>query len=535
MKFDALSYPYPSRRSVVFAKNGMVATSQPLASQAGLAVLRQGGNAVDAAIATAACLTVLEPTSNGIGGDAFALVWIKDRIYGLNGSGPAPQGMNLQSVATRGYKKMPLDGWGSVTVPGLPAAWSALQSRFGKLSLMEVLHPAISYASEGFPVSPVISRQWEIAYQRMTKLSGGEFKPWHDLFAPNGRPPQAGEIWHSPSHASTLKRLAESDCRDFYEGELAEKIDAFSRQFDGFLRKQDLAAYRPEWVEPIRVGYRGHDVWELPPNGHGMVTLLALNLLDGFDFAAVKESPEAYHYQIEAIKLAFADGLKYIADPRKMSRSVADLLSKEYAAERRKRLGSLAAEPVAGDPPRGGTVYLATADQEGNMVSYIQSNYTGFGSGVVVPETGIALQNRGANFSLDPSHDNCLEPGMRPYHTIIPGFLSKAGRAVGPFGVMGGFVQPQGHLQMVVNSLDFGLNPQAALDAPRWQWTEGMTVEVEPGFPATIAAELELRGHRIKRSADNLHMGRGQMIWRDEHGVLCGGSEPRTDGCVAAW
>ena len=535
MKFDAMNYPYPSRRSVVFARNGMVATSQPLAAQAGLTILRQGGNAVDAAIATAACLTVLEPTSNGIGGDAFSLVWMKDQLFGLNGSGPAPQRMTREAVASRGCDKMPLDGWGSVTVPGLPASWASLHGRFGDLSLAEVLQPAIEYAAEGFPVSPVISRQWEVAYKRLQNLPGAEFKPWHAHFAPQGRAPQAGELWRSPAHAATLRRLAESGCRDFYEGELARRIDDFSQQFGGFLRKEDLAGYQPEWVEPIRVRYQGHDVWELPPNGHGLVTLLALNLLEGFDFAAAKESPESYHYQIEAIKLAFADGLKYIADPRKMSRSVAGLLSKEYADERRKLLGERAIEPVAGEPPRGGTVYLATADRDGNMVSYIQSNYTGFGSGLVVPETGIALQNRGANFSLDPSHDNCLEPGMRPYHTIIPGFLSKDGRAVGPFGVMGGFVQPQGHLQMIVNSLKFGLNPQASLDAPRWQWTEGMTVEVEPGFPETLAGELERRGHRIKRTADNLHMGRGQIIWRDGQGVLCGGSEPRTDGCVAAW
>ncbi len=534
MNFDVLNYPYPSRRSAVYAKNGMVATSQSLAAQAGLSILRRGGNAVDAAVATAACLTVVEPTSNGIGGDAFALVWMKDKLHGLNASGPAPALLTLEAVSKAGCKKMPQDGWVSVTVPGLPSAWASLIERFGSLPMSEVLQPAIEYAAEGYPVSPVISRQWAAGFKRLSALKGPEFRPWHDVFAPNGRAPIAGEIWRSPDHAATLTLLAQSRCREFYQGSLSQKIDAFSRQYGGYLRAEDLAAYQPEWVEPIRVDYRGFDVWEIPPNGHGMVTLMALNILQGLKLSG-KESPETYHQQIEAVKLAFADGLKYITDSRKMKQRLEDLLSEEYAAKRRSLIGTRAMEPVAGTPAKGGTVYLATADKYGNMVSYIQSNYTGFGSGLVVPGTGIALQNRGANFSLDPEHDNVLEPGKRPYHTIIPGFLSQGGRPIGPFGVMGGFVQPQGHLQMVMNVVDFNLNPQASLDAPRWQWTEGKTVEVEPGFPEEIARQLESRGHVIKRVADNLHMGRGQLIWRDEAGVFCGGTEPRTDGVVAAW
>lgn len=534
MNFDSLYYPYPSRRSVTYANNGMVATSQSLAAQAGLAILRQGGNAVDAAVATAACLTVVEPASNGIGGDAFALVWMNDKLHGLNASGPAPAAISLDAVLQAGHKELPKNGWLPVTVPGTPSAWAELSRRFGRLPLPAVLQPAIDYAEQGFPVSPTISKQWDLSFKRFSAAKGEEFRYWFDTFAPQGKPLAAGEIWRSPNHAATLQAIAETDARDFYQGRLAGQIVAFAKQYGGYLREADLAEYRPEWVDPISVKYRGYDVWEIPPNGHGLVTLLALNILKGFDFDA-KESVETYHKQMEAVKLAFADGMKYITDAKQMRVRVEDLLSDAYAAERRKLIGRTALQPVAGSPSKGGTVYLATADGEGNMVSYIQSNYMGFGSGLVVPGTGVALHNRGCNFSLDPEHDNCLAPGKKPYHTIIPGFLTKDGQAVGPFGVMGGFVQPQGHLQMVMNTVDFGLNPQAALDAPRWQWTEGKTIEVEPQFPEPVAEALERKGHTIKRSAGNLTMGRGQIIWRDNNGVLAGGTEPRTDGAVAAW
>ncbi|SDF71682.1 gamma-glutamyltransferase family protein [Sporomusa acidovorans] len=534
MKFDALYNPYPSRRSVVYARNGMVATSQALAAQAGLAILRKGGNAVDAAVATAVCLTVVEPTSNGIGGDAFALVWVKDKLYGLNASGPAPTALSPETVRRQGHKVMPNNGWLPVTVPGAPAAWGALVERFGRLTLPEIMAPAIEYAAKGFPVSPIHSLQWEEGFKRFSNADGAEFKYWFDTFAPQGHAPRAGEIWSSSDHAATLQLLAESKTAAFYQGELADKIVSFAQKSGGFIRESDLAGFRPEWVEPIHINYRGYDIWEIPPNGHGLITLMALNILKGFTFTN-KESVETYHKQFEAMKLAFADGLAHIADPRKMRVSVEDLLSDSFAAERRKLIGSQALQPMPVTPPKGGTVYLATADAEGNMVSYIQSNYMGFGSGLVVPNTGIALHNRGCNFSLDPSHPNCLEPGKKPYHTIIPGFMTQNGRAVGPFGVMGAFVQPQGHLQMVMNTIDFQLNPQAALDAPRWQWTSGKTILVENQFPEAIAEALVRRGHDIGRTVGNISMGRGQIIWRDEHGVLAGGTEPRTDGTAAAW
>ena len=535
MNFDSLHYPYPSRRMVVYARNGMVATFQYLAAQAGLEILKKGGNAIDAAIATAACLTVVEPTSNGIGGDAFSLIWNKGKLYGLNSSGPAPKNISLQKVRRLSYEKMPDFGWLPVTVPGVPAAWASLSESFGRLPFKEVLKPAINYADKGFPVSSVISNLWKISYQRYKENVQGEvFKYWFETFAPRGRTPEPGEIWRLPVQAQTLQLIADSKARSFYKGELAEKIDSFSSQYGGFLTKEDLEDFSPEWVDPINVNYRGYNVWEIPPNGQGLVALIALNILKGFEFTS-KDDPETYHKQIEAIKLAFSDGKRYITESKQMKIGVEELLSSAYAEERRKLIGKEALVPSPGKPSKEGTVYLATADSEGNMVSYIQSNYMGFGSGLVVPETGISLQNRGSNFSLNPLDANCLEPRKRTYHTIIPGFLTKDNEAVGPFGVMGGFMQPQGHLQLIMNAIDFKLNPQAVLDAPRWQWIENKKVKVEQSFPKYIAESLERKGHIIQGALDSGGFGRGQIIWRNSKGVLIGATEPRADGTVAAW
>lgn len=536
MNVDYLNYPYQSQRTVSFAKNGMVATSQPLAAQAGLDILKKGGNAIDAAIATAACLTVVEPTSNGIGGDAFALVWVKGELHGLNASGPAPQSISIDAVKEKGHEKMPTFGLVPVTVPGVPAAWAELSKRFGKLPLTEVLQPAIDYAEKGYPLSPVLGKYWNIAYEKFKEIfTGDEYKGWFDTFAPAGKAPQIGEVWKSEGHASTLRQIAETNAESFYRGELADKIDEFSKQHGGFISKEDLAAYKPEWVQPIKVNYRGYDVWEIPPNGQGIVALMALNMLKGYELNE-KESVDTYHKQIEAMKLAFADAKKYVTDPEKMTVTSEQLLSEEYAEARRSLIGDKARLPEPGTPPKGGTVYLAAADGEGNMISFIQSNYMGFGSGIVIPGTGIGLQNRGADFSLDPSHDNRLEPGKKTYHTIIPGFLTKDNEAVGPFGVMGGYMQPQGHAQVIMNTIDFNLNPQAALDSPRWQWMEGNKVVVENTFPAHIAQALARKGHDIHFALDGGSFGRGQIIWRDPAtGVLSGGTESRTDGAIAAW
>ncbi|MFC4769733.1 gamma-glutamyltransferase family protein [Effusibacillus consociatus] len=513
----------------------MVATSQPLAAQAGLEILRKGGNAIDAAIATAATLTVVEPTSNGIGGDAFALVWTNGKLHGLNSSGPAPQSISIESLKKSGHEEIPEHGFIPVTVPGAPAAWAELSGKFGKLPLTEVVRPAIEYAENGYPLTPVLAYYWEQTATTYAEiLKGDEFKSWFDTFTPAARSPRPGEIWRSPDHARTLQSIAETKADSFYRGDLAEKIGQFSKQYGGYLTAEDLSAFKPEWVTPINVNYRGYDVWEIPPNGHGLVALMTLNILKGFDFSE-RDTVDTYHKQIEAMKLAYADGKKYIADPRKMSVGVEDLLSDAYAEERRRLIGKEALQPEPGQPARGGTVYLCTADGEGNMVSYIQSNYLGFGSGLVVPGTGIALHNRGRNFTLDETHDNRLEPGKKPYHTIIPGFLTKDGKPVGPFGVMGAFMQPQGHVQVVMNTVDFQLNPQSALDAPRWQWIQGKTVEVEHSTPVHIVDSLARKGHDVKWALGSGGFGRGQIIWRQENGVLVGGTEPRTDGQVAAW
>jgi len=532
--------PYPQARNMHIARNGMVATSQPLAAQAGLAALQKGGNAIDAAIATAACLTVVEPTSNGIGGDAFALVWTDGKLHGLNSSGPAPQGISIEAVKAQGHTEMPKMSWLPVTVPGAPAAWAALNKRFGKLPLAECLAPAIEYARGGYPISPVLGQGWAAAFSAYkARCTGPEFTHWFETFAPQGRAPKIGEMWASPAHASTLEEIAATYAESFYRGSLAKKIAEFSEKTGGFLRESDLAAYSPQWAEPISVNYRGYDVWEIPPNGQGLVALIALNIIKGYDFPtglAGREDINTFHKQFEAMKLAFTCGKAVITDPAHMQVPIQDLLSESFASSLRAQIQPTASEPVEIMPPKGGTVYLATADGQGNMVSFIQSNYMGFGSGVVIPGTGIAMQNRGADFSLDPAHANALLGGKRTYHTIIPGFLTKGGAAVGPFGVMGGYMQPQGHMQVVMNMIDFGLNPQAALDAPRWQWLQGKQFELEHHFPRHIAQGLAELGHGVGVPLSSGSFGRGQIILRDaDSGVLMGGTESRTDGAVVGW
>lgn len=534
LSFDALNYPYASRRNVVYAKRGMVATSQPLAAQAGLQVLQAGGNAIDAAIATAAALTVVEPCANGIGGDAFALVWHNGQLHGLNASGPAPMGISLQTMRDLGHTEMPKRGPLPVTVPGTPAAWAAMSQRFGRMPLSATLAGAIELASEGFPVSPSVAFAWQQAYKEFKEtFKEDHFKHWFATFAPE-RAPMAGELWRSADHAQTLQSIADTGAQSFYRGALAERICKFVQSAGGYLAQSDLADYRVDWCQPVSINYRGYDVWEIPPNGHGLVALMALNILKGFEFTD-RDSLLTHHRQIEAIKLAYADGFAHIADPAHMRVSVADLLSDGYAAERRALIGERAALPMSGTPARGDTVYLSTADRDGNMVSFIQSNWMVFGSGLVVPGTGIELHNRGRNFSLKADHPNCLAPGKRPYHTIIPGFLTRKGQAVGPFGVMGGFIQPQGHVQMVMNTVDFGLNPQASLDAPRWEWAAAKQVNIERSMPEHLYHGLARLGHDVTWSNNRLAFGRGQIIWRDAVGVLCGGTEPRTDGAIAAW
>ena len=535
--------PYPSRRSVTYARGGMAATSVPLGAQVGTEILRKGGNAVDAAVGMAAAMTVLEPPSNSLGADCFALIWMEGKLYGLNGSGRAPQAVSAELLRSMGHEEVPLRGWLPVMVPGAAAAWAEAVGRFGRLPFREVLAPAIRYAREGYPVPATTARLWEKSFREITETVGGPdtcpeaFKGWFSTFAPEGHAPKEGEVWRSEAIARTLERIAESNGKDLYIGYTAKKIDEFARRTGGLLRYEDLAAYAPEWVDPISAEYRGVTVHEIPPNGHGISVLMALELLKGLPLGGEKEDPRTYHAMIECMKLALSDAKAHVADPAAMEVTVRQLLSEDYAARRRALIRpDRACAAVPGNPNCGDTVYLCTADGEGNMVSFIQSHYKEFGSWVVEPETGMELQNRGANFYLDPASPNCIAPGKRAYHTIIPGFLTKDGQALGPFGVMGEFMQPQGQLQVLVNMLHYGMDPQQALDAPRWQWVGGNTIQVEEGVSAEIVEGLRALGHEVEVITDPIKMGRGEIILRHPvTGVIQGAAEPRCDGTVSCY
>lgn len=533
--FDPQHYRYPSRRTVVYGSRGMVASAQPLAAQAGLTILKQGGNAVDAAIATAAALTVVEPVSNGLGSDAFALIWKDGKLTGINGSGYAPAAWSLEGHRSRGWKdEMPWLGWDAATVPGAIAMWRELAAKMGRLPLKTVLAPAIEYARGGVAVSANVAYNWAAAFKRFAPLHEPQFQGWKQVFAPRGRAPRAGEVFCSEAHARTLEAIGETNGEEFYRGEIARQIVTFARQTGGSITMSDLAEFAPEWVEPISVNYRGYDIWEIPPNGQGICTLMALSILKNFDFAE-RDSAAVFHRQIEAIKMGFADAHRFVADQRFAKVPVAELLADSYGACRAALISDHAQDFQAGTPMAGGTVYFSAADKEGTMVSFIQSNYKGFGSGVVEPQTGIAFNDRGNCFSLNPIHPNVIAGRKRPYNTIIPAFITHGGKPVGPFGVMGGFMQPQGQTQVVMNLVDFGMNPQEALDAPRWQWEGGLRVTVEPGFPAAETLKLAAMGHGMVPEVSSNSFGRGQIIMLSPEGTLVGATEPRADGCVAAW
>ncbi len=532
---DYSQYPYATRRMPVYGASGAVATSQPLAAQAGLQVLRDGGNAVDAAIATAAALTVVEPTSNGLGSDAFALVWDGQKLHGLNASGRSAAGFDAEPLRDAGNDRVPNRGWTPVTVPGAVDAWGKMSERFGKLSMERLLAPAAEYAEEGYPVSPVVQFFWSRAAAEYGVLPGAEFDGWRQAFLRDGAPPSVGQRWFSPGHARTLRRLAAAGTRDFYDGEIAAAIDAHARATGGALRAEDLQSHHAEWVDPISMDYRDHTVWEIPPNGSGIIALQALGMIDGFSAGGAHVHADAWHQQIEAMKLAYSDGRKFVADQDGQNVPVAGMLDPDYLAGRRDLIGDRAQDFGHGKPPGGGTIYLCTADRDGMMVSFIQSNYEGFGSGVVVPDWGISMQNRGHGFSLERGHLNEARPGRRPYHTIIPSFLTRGDEAVGPFGVMGGFMQPQGHLQVTVGTVDHGLNAQSVLDAPRWRAEQGLTVSIESTTPRSVVDALRSRGHEVQFLDFDAGFGRGQIIWRRDDGCYEGGTEPRADGLVAAY
>ena len=564
-RFD-WSTGYASRRSPVFARN-VVSTSHPLAAQAGLRMLQQGGNAVDAAIAAAAMMTIVEPCSNGLGSDAFCILWDGQQLHGLNASGGAPKAWTPEYFTAKygaEAKTPPKRGWDSVTVPGAVASWTALHARFGKLPFADLLAPAIESAERGYAVPVIVQQKWRnaAALSEITTQPG-----FAQHFLPRGREPAVGERFVLAGAAHTLRLIAQTKGEAFYRGEVAAAAEAFAKAHGGAMTAADFAAYAPEWVTPISRDYRGYTLHEIPPNGQGIAALIALGILDKFDIASLPvDGSASQHLQIEAMKLAFADVYKYVAEPRSMRLTPAQMLDDAYLTSRAKLIDPRRAQDFGpGHGPQGGTIYLSTADASGMMVSFIQSNYMGFGSGIVVPGYGLSLQNRGHGFTLDPGSDNLVGPGKRPFHTIIPAFLTKQGpevpasppEGVGPsgravstqtvqpvmsYGVMGGDMQPQAHMQTLVRMLDYHQQPQAACDAPRWRFNAGL-VNVEPGFASATAQGLQGLGHRLETFSDSYQdYGAGQFIWRLDEGEgdvsvdgYAAASDPRRDGQAAGF
>ncbi len=545
-------------RSEVIAANGMAATSHPLATQVALDILKAGGSAVDAAIAANAAIGLMEPTGNGIGGDLFAIVWDPktQTLHGYNGSGRSPRALSLQWFRDNGHSEVPSHGPLPVTVPGTVDGWFALHERFGKLPMRHLLAPTIRYARDGHPVHETIAYYWARSVPLLSKWPG-----FSEQFTLDGRAPRKGELWRNPNLADTLKAIAEGGRAAFYEGEIARSIDAYFLEHGGFLRYEDMAAHRGEWVEPVSTNYRGVDVWELPPNGQGIAALQILNILEGFDFSRIAfGSVEHVHLFVEAKKLAFADRARWYADPDFFPAADGDraaaqdlvrrLLGKEYATERRRLIDpARAAKAVDAGAVlnQGDTIYLTTADADGMMVSLIQSNYRGMGSGMAPPGLGFIFQDRGEQFVLKEGHPNSCAPGKRPFHTIIPAFITRDGKPWVSFGLMGGAMQPQGHAQIVMNLVDFGMNLQEAGDAPRIHhdgstdpagqvtaMADGGVLNLESGFPAETVRELVKRGHRVEAAVGPF--GGYQAIARDhEHGVYIGASESRKDGQAAGY
>jgi gamma-glutamyltranspeptidase/glutathione hydrolase len=532
-------------RSEVIARNGMAATSQPLATQVALDILKKGGNAVDAAIAANAMLGLVEPTGSGIGGDLFAIIWdaATQKLYGLNASGRSPQSLTLDYFLKNGYKSIPSYGPLPVSVPGCVDGWFEMHDRFGSLGMEEILAPAIQYAREGFPVSELIAYYMQLSSVRLQQYPG-----FSETYMPGGRTPAKGEIFRNPFLANTLEKIAKGGRDAFYNGDIAETIDRYMKDQGGFLSYNDMAAHHSEWVDPVSVSYRGYDVWELPPNSQGIAALQILNILEGYDIAGMGFGSREYiHTFVEAKKLAWEDRAKYYADPAFNDIPVQQLISKEYADQRRRLIdpGHAAPSYPAGEPEQGNTIYLTVADRYGNMVSLIQSNYRGMGSGMTPYGLGFILQDRGELFSLGKGHVNCYEPAKRPFHTIIPAFVTKDGKPFMSFGVMGGGMQPQGHVQILVNMIDFGMNLQEAGDAPRIQhvgsseptgekMTGGGIVYLESGFDYEVIRDLILMGHTIQFDVGG-YGGYQAIMYDAENKVYYGASESRKDGQAAGY
>ncbi len=529
--------PYPTTRLPIFARN-VVSTSHPLAAQAGLRILWQGGNAVDAAIAAAAAITICEPVSNGLGSDAFAILWDGHQLHGLNASGGAPEAWTPEYFKRKygaDAKTPPKRGFDSVTVPGAVAAWVASSERFGKLPFADLMAPAIEIAERGYLVPIVVQQKWAAAVAELRHSPG-----FAETFMPWRRAPEVGELFRFPAAARALTAIAQTKGAAFYEGEIAEAVCRFSQTHGGAHRARDFANHRPEWVEPIAKNYRGYTLHEIPPNGQGIAALIALGILDRFDLASLPvDGVDSQHLQIEAMKLAFADVYRHVAEPSAMEVTPAQMLDDAYLASRARLVDMKRAQVFgAGNLIKGGTIYLTAADENGMMVSFIQSNYMGFGSGCVEPSFGISLQNRGHGFSLQPG-PNQVAPGKRPFRTIIPAFLTKDGLPVMSYGVMGGNMQPQGHMQTLVRMLDYGQNPQSACDAPRWRFNAGLEINVEQQMAAATIDGLASRGHRLEVIDDSYRdFGAGQFIWRmgdpKVEGYLAV-SDARRDGLAAGF
>jgi gamma-glutamyltranspeptidase/glutathione hydrolase len=534
-------------RSEVISTNGIVAASQPLAGQIGIDILKKGGTAVDAAIAVNAALGLMEPTSCGIGGDLFAIVWDNKtkKIYGLNASGTAPKALTLKYFKEKGLKRVPYDGPLAWTVPGCVDGWSELHKKFGKLPIKTLLEPAIHYAKSGFPLSEVISHYWQRSVERFKSYDN-----FQRLYAPKGRILKKGDIFRNPELAETLTLIAEKGRDVFYKGEIAKKIIQYSKKVGGFFEFEDFSGFHSEWVEPLHANYRGYDVWELPPNGQGIAVLQMLNMLKAFDLKSMGfNSAEYRHTLIEIKKIVYEDRARFYTDPRFSQIPISKLLSQDYAQERLKLFNPMQASKKipAGDLKieRGDTIYLTVVDKDFNAVSLIQSNYFGFGSGMVPDGLGFCIQDRGALFSLDEGHPNVIEPGKRPFHTIIPAFVSRNNLPVFSFGVMGGAMQPQGHVQVLLNIIDFGMSPQEAGDAPRFRhagssqpdfgvMADGGVVYLENGVTDQVIRELLAKGHQISKTIGGF--GGYQGIWIDtQRGVLIGASESRNDGCAIGY
>ncbi len=517
------TFPYASQRMPVFAEN-VVATSQPLAAQAGLNMLRKGGNAVDAALAAAIALTIVEPNMNGIGGDAFAMVWDGKQLHGLNGSGKSPAALSLERFA--GRTSMPELGWEAVTVPGAVDVWSTLSQRFGKLPFADLFEPAIQYAHDGFAVSPITAGRWSEAVERYK-----DYPDFGRVFLPGGRAPQTAERFKSPRQARTLEEIAETRGESFYRGKLAEQILKYSESSGGYFSKHDLEQHRSEWVSPLSVAYEGIELHEIPPNGQGLIALIALGILRYLDIGDYPvDSADSIHLQIEAMKIAFGEANRHIADPASMQIAPQELLDDGFLYASAKDIElTRVGFPTSTLPVDKGTVYLSTADRNGMMVSFIQSNYWGFGSGIVDPQTGISFQNRGCGFNLEKGHPNCVAGGKRPFHTIIPGFITRNKKPLMSMGVMGGHMQPQGHVQMVSRLFTYGQNPQAASDAPRWHVGNDHAVALEKGHDPSIVEDLKRRGHPVTMEVPTALFGGAQLIARMD-GTYCAASDHRKDG-----